>query len=447
MRTNDKNNESKNGSRYTRKAIADMKAALNAEYFMQIDLVKYGIQIYNVTPDNEYNVVISAKRDIINGRYYFITREGDRVAWSSLTTDQLIHACVDFMDQMTADETTSENGPETIKEHVTAVRVADIARTVADACALCYGSPLITSDMALDIDRFLKVWLNKYNNATDTTDPAAPFIFAIRRQGSESGTIEHVAERCKVLGSPVYVIKVERENDADGRPVAGRYTLTVTDTTAETADRIEREREANKSAEFVAEFKERKAIEADTCESDPAETIARAEFYKLSESKRKAIRYAAHLIATGATVADRGAYLEIDKIETCARVTIDAADADHLRHLLTRKAEAGERIAKDCEARELTDAAEVAATRASRCKAIADTLRKAARLVLLAVTLTTGTPADAETIESEPQAADVAELLTTDPARELADLRAAGLTVTRYEIKTAPATLREVSAC
>ena len=69
---------------------------------------------------------------------------------------------------------------------------------------------------------------------------------------------------------------------------------------------------------------------------------------------------------------------------------------------------------------------------------------KVARVVLLAVTLTTGTPADTETVESPD---NFAELLTTDPARELADLRAAGLTVTRYEIKDAPATLREVSAC
>ena len=225
-------------------------------------------------------------------------------------------------------------------------------------------------------------------------------------------------------------MKADRIAKAEKLHAAGYYfaAVKVSELTGQISEEQERRRKAEETIESQDTAAERNA--------------ARIAFDGLSESKRKAITYAARLLADGATIEDRGDYFEVYRGETLDRVTIDNADRDHLRHLLSRKAIAAEAIAFDCEARDLSDTAERMKTRASRCKAIADTLTKAARVVLLAVTLTTGTP---ETIESEPQAADVAELLTTDPARELADLRAAGLTITRYEIKTAPATLREVA--
>lgn len=404
MKTNVNNSENK----YTRKAIEALKSEIKASAYDEIELTKYGIQIYASYLDSEeyheYYVVDIARRDIRTGRYYFITREGVRIAWSRLDINTLIVAAVDFLDAIESEE---KRAAETL------------------ARLECYGSQQVES-------RFFFLWVRPLLDTMGTP-------YHIEATGSND------------LGETIDLVRIE---DTDRVPTWDTIERATDEQLATMkADRIRKAEALHAAAYFIAAVKvseltgqlseeqdrRRKATEADTCES-----AARAAFYQLSESKRKAIRYAAHLIATGGTVEDRGAYLEVNKTEWLAAVTIDAADADHLRHLLTRKAKAAEVTARDCEARELTDAAKVAATRASRCKTIAERLAKVARVVLLAVTLTTGTPADTEAVESPD---NFAELLTTDPARELADLRAAGLTVTRYEIKDAPATLREVATC
>lgn len=205
-------------------AVQTLKNIIKADALEWIELVKYGIQIYNVIEGEEYNVIIKAEKH--NGRYYFVTREGARVAWSSLDADKLAHACQDFIDQINADQTTETSENTTTQHNVTAARVNHIATVIADAVGVAFSSRYPSRDMVLDLQRFYK-WQNPATVATDEMNPADIFYIAIRKQGSESGARCYVRERCKVLGRPVYVLRVAREYSADGDELAGRYCLTV----------------------------------------------------------------------------------------------------------------------------------------------------------------------------------------------------------------------------
>lgn len=409
-----KTNVHNTANKYSRKAIEALKSEIKASAFDEIELTKYGIQIYaaylNYNEYIEYYVIMKAERDIKTGRYYFITREGDRIAWSRLTAETLTVAAVDFLDAIESEEKRAAEAVVRLElytlQHFKSRFFFLWVRPLLDLMGTPYhlGATGV-NDLGETIDLV----------TIDTAD---------RLPSSD----DIKATPSALLGS----MKADRIAKAEKLHAAGYYfaAVKVSELTGQISEEQERRRKAEETIESQDTAAERNA--------------ARIAFDGLSESKRKAITYAARLLADGATIEDRGDYFEVYRGETLDRVTIDNADRDHLRHLLSRKAIAAEAIAFDCEARDLSDTAERMKTRASRCKAIADTLTKAARVVLLAVTLTTAT-VTAETIENEPQAADVAELLTTDPARELADLRAAGLTITRYEIKTAPATLREVA--
>lgn len=92
--------------------------------------------------------------------------------------------------------------------NVTAARIIESVLNIAEAVGLTYGSSYPAHDAKIDIIRFAK-WMD--GESSDVINPAWPFFFAIRKQGSESGTREHCKSRCAVLGSPVYVIKVERK--------------------------------------------------------------------------------------------------------------------------------------------------------------------------------------------------------------------------------------------
>ena len=111
MKTNNNNNRNEN-SNATRAMVASVKAMINAEYLQRVDLVKYGIQVFAAYLDNEepreYYVIIAAERDIKTGRYYFIDRDGVRIAWSRLNAETLAYACRDFIDQVNADQSTEE---------------------------------------------------------------------------------------------------------------------------------------------------------------------------------------------------------------------------------------------------------------------------------------------------------------------------------------------------
>lgn len=468
MKTNVNNSENK----YTRKAIEALKSEIKANAIEEIELTKYGIQIYaaylNTEEYVEFYVVMKAERDLRTGRYYFITREGERIAWSRLTAETLTVAAVDFLDAIESEEKRAAEALARLEcyglqhlesrffflwvrplldtigtaYHIEATGFNDLGETI-DLVTIDNGDRVPAWDAieAAPSD-VLATWKADRIAKAEALHAAAWYIAAVkvseltgqiseeqerRRKASEAADRFEAAAVDRVKTAAEYLTKGA---DVEAWTLPTRYVVRLTQTAAVVVS--------------AAELSEAKTIAAHAAAAQIAEREA---FDALSETKRKAITFAARLLADGGTIEDRGDYFEVSKPETCDRVTIDAADADHLRHLLSRKAIAAETIALECKAKSYDAAAERAATRASRCKAIAETLAKVARVVLLAVTLTTGTPADAETIESEPQAADVAELLTTDPVNELAALRAAGLTVARFEIKTAPATLREVAAC
>lgn len=229
MKTNNNNNRNEN-SNATRAMVASVKAMINAEYLQRIDLVKYGIQVFAAYLDDEnpreYYVVIAAERDIKTGRYYFIDRDGVRIAWSRLNADTLAYACRDFIDQVNADQSTEERADGvTVYNNVTRERLAEICTTIADAVGVLSGSTFPAFDIKIDLKHFDKWTAAKL--ADDRTDPRAPFFFAVRHQGAESGTLEHITERCNVLGRPVYVMKAVHATDADGLELSGRYTLAV----------------------------------------------------------------------------------------------------------------------------------------------------------------------------------------------------------------------------
>ena len=67
--------------------------------------------------------------------------------------------------------------------------------------------------MSLSLDEFESVVI-------DFGKIGKPYYLAIRKQGTEGGTKSHVMERCKALGEPVAVLKIEDEND-------GRFLLSI----------------------------------------------------------------------------------------------------------------------------------------------------------------------------------------------------------------------------
>ena len=209
MKTTTTNNRAK-------KAADDLKNMIKADILECIELVKYGIQIYFAVEGEEYSVITKAEK--YKGRYYFVTREGRRVAWSSLDADKLGHACDDFIEQIKADETAEISEHTTTRHNVTAARINQVATVITDAVGVAFCSSLPANDIKLDLQNFYK-W---------QADAADVFYIAIRKQGSESGDRRHVRERCKILGAPVYVLKITREYDvkSDFAP-AGRYCLSV----------------------------------------------------------------------------------------------------------------------------------------------------------------------------------------------------------------------------
>lgn len=166
-----------------------------------------------------------------------------------------------------ADETPAEeiefiNNVTTAYHHTTAERVATIARTIAGAVGACFGSSLPLSDMAIDVYRFKK-WCEGRKVDGDGIDTAAPFWFAVRKQGSESGSRENCKNRCKMLGAPLYVLKVERE-------ACGLYSLSVRVSTRETAEEITNATIKRAEAREEAKEAENTADDAQAAESSAA---------------------------------------------------------------------------------------------------------------------------------------------------------------------------------
>lgn len=150
-------------------------------------------------------------------------------------------------DETPAEVVEKESEVTTTYHHTTAARVAQVCQAIAEAVGVFSGSQYPAADMAQDLNRF-----NKWAEAVETSDevnPAAPFWFAVRKQGSESGTREHCKSRCAVLGAPVYVIKVEREN------VPGLLTLKVRVSSPATAQAVTGANEKPDTRKQYAELK------------------------------------------------------------------------------------------------------------------------------------------------------------------------------------------------
>lgn len=222
------NSESKN-------VVKNMKQLLNDEsnLFNEVELKLFGVQAYGVTYGEEYNVITKAARRA-NGRYYFITREGYEIAWSTIPADKVAKICADMFDQMEQDKRLAEEVEQvdectTARRHTNAARIMQTAQVIAEAVGAFTGSTYPAHDIKTDCTRFAK-WIE--GEECETINPAAPFWFAVRKQGAESGTREYVKERCAGLGAPVYVLKVERET------LPGLFTLTVRVSSPATAAQI-----------------------------------------------------------------------------------------------------------------------------------------------------------------------------------------------------------------
>lgn len=93
-----------------------MKAELNADsnIMNRVELAIYGVQAYNVIEGEEYNVIVKAER-ANNGRYYFVTREGIKLAWSQMPAEKVEFICGEMLERETADKKAASDNLTTLK--------------------------------------------------------------------------------------------------------------------------------------------------------------------------------------------------------------------------------------------------------------------------------------------------------------------------------------------
>lgn len=75
---------------------------------------------------------------------------------------------------------------------------------VAEGIAIVSGHNYVVSDMVHTLSA-----LHDYVHSVD--HEGAPYYIAIREQGVESGDKKHCLERCKGLGYPIVIFKIEEE--------------------------------------------------------------------------------------------------------------------------------------------------------------------------------------------------------------------------------------------
>lgn len=192
------NSESKN-------VVKNMKQILNndSNLFNEVDLKLFGVQAYGVTYGEEYNVITKAARRA-NGRYYFITREGYEIAWSTIPADKVAKICADMFDQMEQDKQAAAENYNRVKRN---------------------GVALIRSELMQSV--------------YELADAEGVHLFMLVSGVDECGNV-------------LYKMSLGSTSD-EGEKIAKEREK------AENAERIEAERKANHSAEFLAEFKEREA--------------------------------------------------------------------------------------------------------------------------------------------------------------------------------------------
>lgn len=82
-----------------------------------------------------------------------------------------------------------------------------ILMQAAEEMAAISGHKFVVSDMVISLSQLHEHILSE--------DSHNPFYIAIRTMGVEAGDKKHCLERCKGLGYPVVIFKVEKDNPVD----------------------------------------------------------------------------------------------------------------------------------------------------------------------------------------------------------------------------------------
>lgn len=108
-------------------------------------------------------------------------------------------------------------------------KISEIIMQAALGVAAVTGRRLVISDLAHSLPDFYdKVWKN--NGLKE------PYYFAIREMGTESGALAVCLDRCKTLGYPIVIAKVESEKVCD-------FKMTITFTSHPDGNYDEMEKE------------------------------------------------------------------------------------------------------------------------------------------------------------------------------------------------------------
>lgn len=101
-------------------------------------------------------------------------------------------------------------------ENLTMGRVIDKLNAMANGYAEMFDSPVIRRDMNVVTDAIYEILYECGNKLY------MPYYVAIREMGVENGqNIDQVKERCKILGKPVWVCKIEDANEK------GIFSMTI----------------------------------------------------------------------------------------------------------------------------------------------------------------------------------------------------------------------------
>lgn len=91
-------------------------------------------------------------------------------------------------------------------------QISEILMQAALGVSAVCGYRYTTSDMVYS--------LNDFASNMHSSQMNEPYYIAIREQGTESGFKEHCIERCKGLGYPIIIAKIEKDKVCD-------YNMTI----------------------------------------------------------------------------------------------------------------------------------------------------------------------------------------------------------------------------
>lgn len=467
MKRNSNNNRNEsNDSRYTRKAVENLKAMIKADDLEALTLAVYGIQIYaSYLTGEEYTVIMKAERDIMTGRYYFITREGVRIAWSRLDLDTLIHAAVDFMDRVEELEAQAAREVENLEKYENTVIDSDVffyyVRRVLDIMGINwkFTAHYITNDGrtadGVKIERPatrkpsepVRHWLHTRPaeelaemkadriRKADALHKAGHFAAAVyasqlcgmisdeqtaRRaddivKARESAKTDRIRKAAELL--PVGGVEIENETRTASIVVCGDERVRLA------ADEMRQARHLIETARELAQIETTEQAPA----TDPTDT--RASYKVLAVV---AIRLTDPATTTEPTTRRGREYVEIRWPFGCCLLNAEDYQkarriADHLTDTPAPTKGEGDKATESHKERETP--AEGVTTKADNSEAVTANEKThraapiiAAALFLLSLTIGTGTPA---------------RIYTHDPAAVLAEVAAAGEVVTAYDIAEA----------